>query len=1236
MAHRFALLLLAASFACTRKLDGPAPAPTATAPAAACVAQKTTVIDLTGSGFSPLYTGALQRGQLELPAILLTRKVDLSGATVSDGPFTIPDDFNAPAQSHERWIDDGHLQFTVDPSLALTPGLYDVSVVNLQNSSGTLAGGLLAVLPPALTSITPNLACDAKGNSFILTGTDFLISGTKPPTVLLGTKAYTATASNCRALPGSAGIQSCTQLSITVPTGDLPNGDYPVVVVNPDPVGCQSSAPGPVITLVGPPLVTSVLPPSLCSQAAALPMVINGSGFVTIAQPGQPPVAPTVLLGTKTYASTPGGCSMLPHSPEAVQLCTSLVIMVNGPAFAVGSYPLTVTNPPPADCQSSPPVQVAVTPPPVVTALNPTTICSANDHFTLTGTGFEPTATVTTTKAVGGTVVTAASVTVNSAGTSAAVLMPSNVAPGNYQVALNNPDGCSANAPTVLRVIPGPIAFFVDPSTIYNGITVQATLYAGNISPPIQSITATPSGGGAATSLAFTLPSANRAQITIPKGLAAGSYDLTVQDQSSCPAILASAFSVVSQTTLTLASPPVNPPFGALQMATGVSILAAAGTSFVPVPRVYLNPTTPGPGTIATPLGAVAFVDATHLSALVPDSLPAGSYDVIVVNPDGKVAVATAAFYVADAAHPPPTITTVTPGSVINTGANLTLLGDNFRTPAVSLNCFDQLGALAAAPTVAIQGTPSQTSIAVQLGSTAAASCVVRVTDKDGGSIPDTYGEYSALVFTNSGQKLYNAVNGSDLKTPRRAPVALGGDATTAARFLHVMGGDNGNGGAFDVVETSALTFVGVPGAYFDQRNRLAQARAFAGGTRIGRWLYLAGGSSNGVQLKTVERAFVLDPASPRRTQITDVALDVDPAVGLAPGVYYYRVAAVMPAGDAFNPNGEELPSDPLPVRLPTLTPAEKFSVTLAWKSVAGAASYVVYRSTVAGFATGNEAAIATGVTGTTFTDSAAAAIAGAPGPLPVGSLGTWNALAFAMNTAREGAGVASAIDPSNPRQAYLYVVGGRLSNAVASDNYEYLPIALADDGSQPPGTIASSGGAVTAATAFTQPVTVGAAAVTIGGARWQLMTPAATNALSPPIPPGDTYLYAGPGLTAVAGGGTVVSTVTAAKVQAGGALGAFVSVNSSGSPHAGYVGIVVGRGLYFFGGRGGVADLAVDGGNINSPPPAVQNFSGGQAMNVARYLHGGTLHGAYVYIVGGLSSTAPVTAIPSTEYRVW
>ncbi len=83
------------------------------------------------------------------------------------------------------------------------------------------------------------------------------------------------------------------------------------------------------------------------------------------------------------------------------------------------------------------------------------------------------------------------------------------------------------------------------------------------------------------------------------------------------------------------------------------------------------------------------------------------------------------------------------------------------------------------------RATATAISATVNATGTTAVECAVTVTNGDG-----SFGEYAALVFTNPAQNFYAPLAGPTLLTPRRAPVALGGDATATARFLHVAGGE--------------------------------------------------------------------------------------------------------------------------------------------------------------------------------------------------------------------------------------------------------------------------------------------------------------------------------------------------------------------------------------------------------------------------------------------------------------
>ncbi len=1416
-----ALVVISAS--CSKKLDGPTPSVNGVSPPAICQVQLTSTVELSGAGLSPLLTGALKNSQLELPTVSLVRAQDLTGAATTDAAVFVPDDPLAPEKSKVRWLSQEKMSLQLEPALALVPGLYDINVANPNGKTGTFAASLLAVPPPSLTKISPDILCGDKDNLVELTG-DFFIkgSGSQPMVSFDDKQLMPASMSDCRTLPGTAGLQACKTLTVSVPSKTLAFGAHAVSVVNPAPVGCASTekvtltltpeptlssvvpdlvctaeadttltvtgtgfltidgvmpkltlsggstttlpatasncspVPGPletvqtcttlIVTLpksalsagaflatvgnpapadcstretikfqvVAPPTVVSVLPDIACAEEGIVNVTLTGSGFLTIggAVPsvsvgtlvlvpsasgctaltgstqlaqtctslsvsvpqataagvypvtvknpapagcssgssisltlfGKPQIVsvaplavctqsadktvlitgsgfvtvgaavPTVKVGGLTYVPTAGGCTPVTGATEVVQVCTSLTVSIATGTQPVGTQPVVVTNPVPVGCSSVGTGSLKITPPPTLTSAAPTTLCRGGGTLSLAGTNFAAGATVKL-----GTV-NATSVTVTNA-TTAIANLPGGLPTGTFQVALSNADGCAATLATSVTVIPGPAIFFVDPSVVYNGISVQGAVYGTGFTGAVQSVSLIPSGGGTSIPLTFTVNAGlpNQVQVIVPKAIAAGVYDMQLQDTTTCGARLANAVTVVSTTTLVLGTPPIVPAFGWTSQSTGVTILAAAAaTGFVAVPRVYLNPSTPGPTSVATVLGAVSFNDATHLSAVVRSGLPVDTYDLIVVNPDGKVGYAPSAYRVT--ALKPPTISDLSPGSVTNTNPqSFDVVGADFRTPSVTLSCVDSAGVPLAVNPSATLSSPSATKVTVTFNaSLAGAACVVRLTDGDN----NTFADFAALVITNPAGNLSTATAGPSLITARRAPAVLGGDATSAARFLHVIAGDDGATTAFDAVESSSLSLLGIPSAFFIQRTRLTQARAFAGGVRIGRWLYVAGGSAAGVAKNTAERAIVLNPD--QREEIADLNLDISEVGGVGPGLWYYRVAAVMNASDPFNPGGENLAADPFPVQLPTLI-GQKVNVTVKWKSDPNAAKYRVYRSPLAGATVGTEQVIGE-VTAplTSFQDTGLTPI-NPENPLPIGSLGKWQLLSPTLALAREGAGVAWGLDPVTATKAYLYVLGGRQNVTTVSKTYEFIDITLNPDGSQTVGPVFTTG--------TTQ----------LAAARWQLSASRAGHDLSSRIPAGQTYIYAQSGTAA--DGTNVINNTEAALVAAGGQLGTFIALPTSQS-RAGYVSIVAGNFVFGFGGSNAMPDTSIRGGeicgpgvngcNTNPTPPFVINFNAGQTMLMPRYLTAGTLSGAYIYVAGGVTTASPLTLTKTTEYRLW
>lgn len=984
-------------------------------------------------------------------------------------------------------------------------------------------------------------------------------------------------------------------------------GVYDVVVANPD--GVHTATLRNAIAAVPPPHLGAVSPAEICVAQSAQTITLNGSGFLRIGTSG-PTITITPQGGGAPHTYMPTdymGCTAIAQNVQPnLQSCTSLVFTIPQNDLPTGTYTIQLTNPPTADCHSTETVTLVVSPPPHVTSVTPMTICQGGGTLSVSGMDFVNGAQVTlgTTQANPVNVMSSTQLSATFGGASAMFT------PGmQYDLTVTNPDGCHDTLAHAVTAVPGPVVFFADPPVVYNGITTRVTLYSTSITPPLVSVVVQ-SGTSAPITLTASIDPAHPHRIlaTIPMGTPAGTYDISVTDSSGCPATLPMGLRVTATTTVTINS--IDPPFGWQGGATAVTITAAGG--LMATPRAYLNPHTASAGTIATALSSVAFVSATRLTAIVPQGLDpaANPYDLIVVNPDESVGVLTmpdAALY-RSVTDPPPVIDSISPVAVPNTGAPaVTLTGQNFRMPTVAFTCLTNVATGTRMTFPATVGTSTATSITIPnppVGTlTAPSLCTIRVTNGDG-----SYGDYSALAISNSSGNLSMSVAGPMLPEARRAPALLGADATRAARFLYVIGGDNGMAaGALDTVDTIDTNENGYGTAWFQQRYHLNAPRTLAGYAALGRYLYVVGGSDLTGPVNTIERAMVLDPL--QAPQITDVDIAPGMGTGLAGGSWYYRVAAVMPAADPDNPGGETLASDEFPILLPDLT--QRLRVTLTWRAVPGAAGYVVYRTPTAGLIAGQEQmlAIVAGGTTVTYTDTGTTTMAGSP--LPLGSTGRWRTLAT-LSSARESNFAVFGVDPATPNAYYLYATFGR-SMTGALNSYEFLRVDVGASGQQTP------------AAAWVNGTTTSALA------RYQHYAYSATNANASFVPAATDYIYVGGG---TANGTSNLMSLDSARVQAGGQLSAWTATGASIRSFGGGATLAANY-LYSFGDE--MPSDAIFAGQISSTaPPAITNFNNnGNRLTTPRYLPGTSLQGAYIFLAGG-STTGRTAATNSVEAMIW
>jgi hypothetical protein len=1083
--------------------------------------------------------------------------------------------------------------------------------------------GLLTVTPgPKITSAAPPLICaEGVDRAVVLTGTGFLQVGALLPKVTLDGAAVTTVAlSGCSpVIANGLTVQSCTTANVLVAKGAYTAGHRQLALENPAPAGCVATTT--TALTIPPPLAFAATPQNFCANTGTHQVTVNGTGFLqvgsasfTVAVGGAAPGAPT----------SPAGCSDLGVDGLAVQSCTSFAISVNTNTGPVGGVQIDVANPAPSSCTLSSTSAVQIVAPPSITTVAPAEICADQTKTVrITGANFANGATVTATPTGSATgSVLATTVAFTSATQIDATFTPGLPA-GTYDLTVANAASCSSTKIAALLVDPTPLVFYVDPPVLYSGISVQATLFTSGLTATAKKVQLVNDATGAVTdATAFKSPQRpNKILADIPAGLAAGKYTVRVISQVDCAGELPGAVTVTDTLSLTLdAATPIAPAYVSSTAATAVTL---KGTGFTDTPRVYLNPVTTGGTTTATALRAVVFTSGTQLTAAVPAGVPAGDYDLIVVNPGGQVGLAAAAVHVT--VKEPPVITAVTPNSFSN-GSNqpATIQGLNFDTAGVTVSLACKLGAGATTTSQATGVTGlTATSVGVTLPTAAipgGSVCLVTLTNTAGGA----FFTYSAISVKNPSANLAPwASSASGMIEARRALGFVAGRPTNTSRFLYAIGGDTGTAaGAKTSVEAVPTDVFGNLGAWALQRNNLPAKRTLAGSARIGRFAYLVGGHDGTSATNTTLRSQVLDPlASPDITDL-DAALG-NGTTGLDQGLWYYRVAATFPGTDASNPLGESLSSEPFPVQLPSNP--KKITLALTWSKVAGATGYRLYRTPAAGAGAAAVELLTTtstcGATTCTFTDTGAATTAGQT-PLPTGSLGVWHQPATStLGTAREGVATIAVPNPANASEWFLYAFGGRNATGTYLSSYEWARVTVAGDGSQ------TMGGWT-------------AGARNIGTAKADAAAWVVTSSDSSIVAAGQAFVFVGTGHTSAnASTGEVTSgTLSIAgntgdlAATAGGTLDTETGPSGQGLGAAGF-GAASGT-VYTFGGdKGAGALVSTDSSSAvgTGPSLATWNSLGGGSLTVQRAFCRTAQESAFFYTAGGTNGTTPLNSIEQT-----
>ena len=313
----------------------------------------------------------------------------------------------------------------------------------------TGCGGASSVQPvtstpsasPMLQSVTPNvIAAGSTATTLTIVGTGF-------------TTASVVTVANT---PVPTVYVSVTQLTATVPAGQLASGtQLQVAVMN----GAGGTPSAPVTLSVDNPLPTlaSLSPSAVGEGATSASVSLTGTGFV----PG-------------SVVAVPGGAR-----PTTYTSATMLTVSLTAADLAnPGSLGISVANPAPGGGSSAALQLSIVNPSPAITSVSPASAAAGSSAILLdiTGTGFLPGSTVT----FGGTALTVSVVSSTEvhATVPAALLATGTTA----SLALSNPaPGGGISAPVAFSVIaPAPTLTTILPRNVQTGSAGATITLAGS------------------------------------------------------------------------------------------------------------------------------------------------------------------------------------------------------------------------------------------------------------------------------------------------------------------------------------------------------------------------------------------------------------------------------------------------------------------------------------------------------------------------------------------------------------------------------------------------------------------------------------------------------------------------------------------------------------------------------------------------------------------------------------
>lgn len=587
-------------------------------------------------------------------------------------------------------------------------GAYDVIVVNEDTQvSATDVGAFSYVADPSVTSFSPTTLYDSQSQTLTITGTDFYDNAL----VTIGGNTCTVTS-----------ITSPTTIVCTTPATNTGAG-LAVVVTNES--GQDNTADSETIDSLPAPTIVSMSTPTDTDGGrddGSQTLTIIGTNFIT--------------ADLSTTVSVNGSACTVTAVPDANTVeCTTV-------ATAAGTGTVTVTNP---DGQASAAYSSFTYHPTLtLTTITPSGGSTAGgDTLVVNGTGLRDSTNgggVVSVVIDGGTIGCTVSSVAGDGSSVTCTVDAGPHTPGDYDVTVTNGDGRSATLVGVYKVAAAPTVTGVSPTTATESLATALTITGTGFqtygtAPTVTVDGETCTGVSVSSDTSLTCTTAPSATTDTTRMVEVIVENADTQQGSDSSAFLQY-----------IARPNVDSIDVSVVATAGGETITLTGTNFVAGATI----------TVGVPCASVNDTGVPTTLVCTTDAASAGTYDIVVTNPDGQVDDDTNNVTVS----PPPTVSSISDNyDVIGGGKSVVISGSDFASATVTL--------AGAACAVTTQNTTSITCTVGAVGADTVGDVVVTNGNGITGTLSNGFEYEDTPTFTalTDGTDDSGSVNGGEAIT---------------------------------------------------------------------------------------------------------------------------------------------------------------------------------------------------------------------------------------------------------------------------------------------------------------------------------------------------------------------------------------------------------------------------------------------------------------------------------------